>query len=251
MLEPSSFLDSRGMEVAHLPGAWPAKTAATAAGLRRRLKDLFAARHYDLVIAHRESLPVGPAWFERVLSGIGVPYVFDFDEAIYLPAASNANRRLAWLKGARKTAQVARHANLVLAGNEHLADWARRHTPRVVVVPTTVDTDVYRPVVRPVRTPLCVGWSGSPTTIVYLRLLERVLRELQQERGIRIRQQRERERIDGERCVAERDWQLECTAQRAPDRPSGLPSEAEPVDTPLITVPAGNAIWLAVRSRVS
>ena len=32
-----------------------------------------------------------------------------------------------------------------------------------------------------------MGWSGSPTTIAHLRLLEPVLRALQRERGIRIR----------------------------------------------------------------
>ncbi len=175
------------MDVVHSPGAWPAKAAATVAGVQRRLRDAIGARRYDLVVVHRESLPIGPAWFERALRGMGVPYAFDFDDAIYLPAASDANRRLAWLKGAVKTGRVIRDASLVLAGNEYLADWAHRHTTRVMVIPTTIDTEAYRPVARPTETPLCVGWSGSPTTIVHLRLLERVLRELQQERGIRIR----------------------------------------------------------------
>lgn len=205
-LEPSSFLDPRGMDVAYRPGAWAAKTVATAAGLRRRLHDVVAARRYDLVVVHRESLPLGPAWIERALSSAGVPYAFDFDDAIYLPAASDANRRYAWLKRAGKTAQAIRNASLVLAGNRHLADWARRHTKRVVVVPTTVDTDRYRPAVRPERTPLCIGWSGSRTTIVHLRLLDRVLRELQRERGVRIRViGDESYRIDGA-AVQALDW---------------------------------------------
>ncbi len=187
VLEPSSFLDARGLDVVHLPGSWPAKAAATAGGVRRRLKDALAARRYDLVLVHRESLPVGPAWFERLLQGTSVPYAFDFDDAIYLPAASEANRRLAWLKSAGKTARVIRGASLVLAGNQHLADWAQRHATEVVVIPTTVDTNLYRPVARPPQTPLCVGWSGSPPTIAHLRLIESVLRKLQHERGVRIR----------------------------------------------------------------
>lgn len=186
-LQPSSFLDAQGLDVVHLHGSWPAKAAALAAGIRRRLKDALAARRYDLVIVHRESLPIGPAWFERWLIRTGVPYVFDFDDAIYLPAASEANRRLAWLKSAGKTARVIRGASLVLAGNEHLANWARCHTPRVVVIPTTIDTGAYRAVARPTHSPLCVGWSGSRPTIAYLRLIAPVLRNLQRERGIRIR----------------------------------------------------------------
>jgi glycosyltransferase involved in cell wall biosynthesis len=153
----------------------------------RRLRDAFAARRYDLALVHRESLPIGPAWLERVLTRIDIPYVFDFDDAIYLPAASDANRRLAWLKSAGKTARAIRGASLVVAGNQHLADWARGHTNQVTVIPTTIDTHAYRPVARPAREQVCVGWSGSPTTIIHLRLIEQVLRELQRERDVRIR----------------------------------------------------------------
>jgi glycosyltransferase involved in cell wall biosynthesis len=116
-----------------------------------------------------------------------VPYAFDFDDAIYLPAASEANRRLAWLKGAGKARRVAAGASLVVAGNSHLAGWARRHARRVTVIPTTVDTERYQVRGRPVPDRVCVGWSGSPTTIVHLRLLEPVLARLQREEGIRIR----------------------------------------------------------------
>jgi glycosyltransferase involved in cell wall biosynthesis len=186
-LEPSTFLDGRAMDIVHADSAWTAKGAATFRGALRRLADTRAAKRYDLVLVHRESLPVGPAWLECTLRARGVPYAFDFDDAIYLRAASRANRRVSWLKAAGKTESVARHASLVLAGNDHLADWARRRTSRVVVVPTTIDTEIYRPRTHSPDGPICIGWSGSLSTIEHLRLLEPVLRELQRELGIRIR----------------------------------------------------------------
>src|SRR5205085_1471493 len=97
-LEPSSFLDDRGMDIAHKPGEWVPKTVTIAFGFMRRLSNTLAARQHDLVLIHRESTPVGPAWVESCLRAAGVPYVFDFDDAIYLPAASAANRRFAQLK---------------------------------------------------------------------------------------------------------------------------------------------------------
>lgn len=186
-LEPSSFLGSEGMEVAHLQGRWAAKAGVIARGLRRRLSDMVAARQYDLVLVHRESLPIGPAWFERTLARLGVPYAFDFDDAIFLPAASEANRRFARLKSPHKTEAAVRGARLVLAGNRYLADWAETYTPRVTVVPTTIDTGVYRAARSSNESPICVGWSGSSTTITHLRLLEPVLREIQRERGVELR----------------------------------------------------------------
>lgn len=175
------------MELIHAPRAWSAKLALLLRGVRRRLRDVRAARNFDLVLVHRESFPIGPAWVERLLRTMRVPYVFDFDDAIYLPAASEANRRLAWLKGAGKTKEVVAGASLVIAGNNHLAQWARRYARRVTVIPTTVDTERYQVRERPVSDGVCVGWSGSLTTIVHLRLLEPVLRRLQREEGIRIR----------------------------------------------------------------
>jgi glycosyltransferase involved in cell wall biosynthesis len=186
-LAPSPFLHDGDMELIHAPRAWSAKLALLVRGVRRRLRDVRAASDYDLVLIHRESFPVGPAWVERLLQKIGVPYIFDFDDAIYLPAASEANRRLAWLKGAGKARRVVAGASLVVAGNGHLAGWARRYSRQVTVIPTTVDTERYQVCERPVPERVCVGWSGSPTTIVHLRLLEPVLRTLQREEGIRIR----------------------------------------------------------------
>lgn len=76
---------------------------------------------------------------------------------------------------------------MVVAGSPHLAGWAREYARQVTVVPTTVDTDRYQVQERVASERICVGWTGSPTTIVHLRLLEPVLRALQRERGIRIR----------------------------------------------------------------
>lgn len=186
-LEPSSFLHDAALDVVHGGGAWLAKATATLAGASRRLRDALRARSYELVLVHRESSPLGPAWFERLLSNVGVPYAFDFDDAIYLPAASAGNRRLTGLKAAGKTKRVVGRAALVIAGNRHLAEWARRYNPRVDVVPTTIDTELYRPSARIAGERVCIGWSGSLSTIEHLKLLERVLRDLQRERGIRIK----------------------------------------------------------------
>lgn len=186
-LEPSTFLNDAGMDIIHGSGAWRVKASAVFAGAARRLRDVRRIRQYDLVLVHRESLPIGPAWPEWLIARAGVRYAFDFDDAVYLPATSAANRRLARFKGAGKTIGVVRGASLVLAGNGYLRDWASAYNPRVKVVPTTIDTDHYVPPIRRTDGPVRVGWSGSLSTIEHLKLLEPVLRELQQRSGIQIR----------------------------------------------------------------
>jgi glycosyltransferase involved in cell wall biosynthesis len=65
-----------------------------------------------------------------------------------------------------------------MAGNSFLAEYAGRYNGRVSVVPTTIDTDAYRPSTRaPNRTPV-IGWTGSRTTAPYLEIIRPALERL-------------------------------------------------------------------------
>lgn len=186
-VEVHPLLDPETAKILYRPGFFLQKAWFLVRGALARLQDLLRAGRYDLVFVHREAYPLGYPLIERALSAFGVPYLFDFDDAIYLTNVSAANRFIAPLKFARKTEEIVRHASLVVAGNEHLATWARAFTPRVTVIPTTIDTDLYRPHRAKEKDTLCVGWSGSVTTIEHLRPLSGVLREIQRQHGVRLR----------------------------------------------------------------
>jgi len=186
-IDVRSFLDPPAMKIFHKRGHLAGKMAAVIGGALRRLRDLVGAKRYDVVFVHREAFPLGYPILERLLAALGRPYVFDFDDAIFLTHTTSANRFIAPFKFARKTAEIVRHARLVIAGNTYLADWARRHQEQVTIIPTTIDTDLYRQRTTKTNGRLCVGWSGSVTTIAYFRTIEGVLRDLQREFGVRLR----------------------------------------------------------------
>ncbi len=72
--------------------------------------------------------------------------IYDFDDAIWHMDVSDGNRKLAMVEGSRKDRpRSSRLADLVIAGNEYLADHARRFNPKVEVIPTVIDTDRYVP----------------------------------------------------------------------------------------------------------
>jgi glycosyltransferase involved in cell wall biosynthesis len=148
-------------------------------GLGRRWRQLRRIGDYDIVFVQREALQLGTGWFERAVSRSRARLVFDFDDAIWLQNASAANRSLAWLKNPAKTAELISMADLVLAGNAYLADYARGFNRAVEVVPTTIDTDSY---VRGSQArsggTVCIGWSGSMTTMEHFKLMIPVLRRL-------------------------------------------------------------------------
>jgi glycosyltransferase involved in cell wall biosynthesis len=189
--EVSTLLEPGGPALLNEPGHLGSKIAVTARAALRRFRDVARRGSFDLVFIHREAFPLGFPLFERSLAALGTPYIFDLDDAIYLPAVGDASGGFSSLRYPAKTKSIARHARLVTAGNRHLADWALQHNDDVRVIPTTIDTELYRAPPSHDSTQegrsVCVGWSGSRTTIRYLAPLVPILRELQLERGIRIR----------------------------------------------------------------
>src|SRR4029450_12511073 len=117
---------------------------------------------------------------ERSIARGGVPIVYDFDDAIFLPSVSEANQAILFLKSTSKPAEIIRFSRHVMVGNEFLAQYARRYSQHVTVVPTAVDTTRFAP--RPAGSrppgPLGVGWIGSPTTFHYLESIAPLLKDL-------------------------------------------------------------------------
>lgn len=119
----------------------------------RRMHDVRAASAYDVVLLNRDLLGGRPE-YEDELFRRNPRVVFDFDDAIHL-GGNEAH-----------VAGICARAAWVTAGNETLADFARRHTDRVTVLPTVVDSDRYlvrRVHERPGR--VRVGWLGSDRSI--------------------------------------------------------------------------------------
>jgi glycosyltransferase involved in cell wall biosynthesis len=161
------------------PGRYVEKAAIFLLLSIRHIVSLWRASQYDVIFLYRELLPIGPAIIERLLAIRGrPPIVFDFDDAIFLPSVSEANRLIAALKVPHKVATIVRGSDRVVAGNDYLAGYARQFNSDVVVIPTSVDTERFVPRTDVDRTPArqpVIGWIGSPTTSTYLRLLQRVL----------------------------------------------------------------------------
>lgn len=182
------LLDDEAYRVLYREGHGLSKIAAVLKGLARRVGHLRTVREADIVLLYREAFFLGGPWLERAIFASGTPVVFDFDDAIWLPNVSAANRWIGWLKWGDKTRQLLPHCAVVLAGNDYLAEYARRFCDDVRILPTIVDTDVY---VCPERTKergeVTIGWTGSSTTVQYLDFLDPVLGQIQRESGVTIR----------------------------------------------------------------
>jgi glycosyltransferase involved in cell wall biosynthesis len=158
--------------------------AKVATAYAERIGQLLAAREASLYWVYVELLPYLPAAVER-LAAAGKRIVYDFDDAffhMYDQSGSRFVRRL--LSG--KHAALLRHAAACACGNAYLLDFAIRHCRKSIILPTVVDTTLYRP--RPSGSgQLTVGWIGSPSTWPSVWALLPLLKELVRSYGIRVR----------------------------------------------------------------
>jgi glycosyltransferase involved in cell wall biosynthesis len=181
-------LNAGDYEVVYGEGGYLRKGLIAGRGLARRVADVRRLRRFDIVFVQREALQLGTSWFEALAARARPRLVFDFDDAIWLQNVSKANRNLAWLKRPSKTSKLIDMADLVLAGNAYLADYARPLNPHVRIVPTTIDTDSYvRDSTVTKGSAVCIGWTGSITTIQHFALILPVFRRLKERYGDGVR----------------------------------------------------------------
>lgn len=132
-----------------------------------RCKDLLNADNYDFIFIQREAFMLGTPFFEKQLARSKAKIIFDFDDAIWLEQISSngPNNNLNFLKNPEKTSKIISVADIVVAGNEYLANYALPFNSEVRLIPTSVDTDRFRPNRENEKPLVCIGWSGSHSTI--------------------------------------------------------------------------------------
>lgn len=199
MLQYLPSLEQLGISVEHrplLPDAYVDAlfagrfySARMLAGLNyaRRVADSWRAETYDLDWVEGELLPFVPRWLEKTCLRRRRPFVVEYDDALFHRYGLSPNTIVRSMLGS-KISMVMREATCVIAGNEYLAEWARRAgAAGVEVIPTVVDPSRYKPVVHQERNRSVIGWIGTPVTQQYLRVLQGPLQNVCRRRNALLR----------------------------------------------------------------
>lgn len=133
---------------------------------RRRLGQLLRAWDADLIWIEKEALPWLPWFAEQALLPRHVPFIADYDDAVFHRYDLHRSGLVRWGLG-HKLDRLMAASSMVTAGNVYLADRAKAAGAlRVEIVPTVVDMNAYGP--RPSGTTDAIapviGWIGSPST---------------------------------------------------------------------------------------
>lgn len=155
----------------------------------QRAHHLRSLKQVDLIWMEYEALPYVPYWLEHWLMPSGVPYVVDFDDAVFHNYDLSPRPLVRRVLG-QKIDKVMANAAVVICGNGYLAQRARQAGAKSIeLVPTVVDASRYRVApcddYRSDDSPV-IGWIGSPSTQHYVLALKSVLEATHHQHGARL-----------------------------------------------------------------
>lgn len=180
-IEFHPFLSDSTWKSLYKNGSFFKKAFGIIGSFWRRFILLFYLRKADVIFIHREASMIGPPIFEWIIAKIlRKSYIYDFDDAIWLPNYSQSNARFHRLKAYWKVKKIAKWAKHVSVGNDFLKEWTEKYNTHVSVISTTID-------LKNVHTKKCnhqkdipvIGWTGTHTTLHYIDPIIPVLQELE------------------------------------------------------------------------
>jgi glycosyltransferase involved in cell wall biosynthesis len=143
---------------------------------------MFSLISYDYIFIHREITPIGPPFFEWLIAKVfRKKIIYDFDDAIWTTDRVDESWLLRSLKWRNKVKFICKNSDKVSCGNEYLAAFAKQFNTHVIYNPTTIDTSHLHNLefIKKRNKSLTIGWTGSHSTLKYLRDLEPVLQQIE------------------------------------------------------------------------
>ncbi len=175
------FLNDSTWKTLYQEGNTLKKIAGISGSFWRRFLLLFQLRRANHIYIHREAAQLGPPIFEWIIAKVlRRKFIYDFDDAIWLPNYSDTNARFQRLKSYWKVNYCMKWADKITAGNAYLANYAKQYNSNVQIIPTTIDTIHHHNRVSNQSTEKpTIGWTGTHTTMHYLEEILPIIIDLE------------------------------------------------------------------------
>ncbi|MBI2026602.1 MAG: glycosyltransferase family 4 protein [Deltaproteobacteria bacterium] len=183
----SPFMTRAFYKIAFQRGHILTKLFYTFCAYVRRFQDFIKYWDVDIIYIYREAQPFRFIFFEWMWKKIFKKKIlFDFDDAIYqLDPILRHQWLLNLIKKPSKVLKICSFSDIPIVGNRYLYEKIYPLNQNTRILQTVLDTDVFKPQLRKKKhgDPVCIGWSGSPTTTRHLKLLTFAFRKLKEKYG--------------------------------------------------------------------
>jgi len=181
------FMNVPFWNIAFKKGRLPLKIYHTVLAYFRRLLVLATIPRYTVVYIHLWCTPFGPPLYEWLACHLSGKMIYDIDDLVFLKEGDQGNNLAALLKGRNKPIFLMRHAQHVITCTPYLDAFVRKYNSHTTDISSTINTNTYLPVdTYDNDHVLTLGWSGSHSTVKYLRLLKDILLELRKQVRFRL-----------------------------------------------------------------
>ncbi|HFE1644838.1 TPA: glycosyltransferase, partial [Escherichia coli] len=154
--------------------------------IKRLVFVLFRVKKYDVVFIEKELFPYLPGIFEKLINISRVPYIVDYDDAIF----HNYDMQQSWFKKmmlSGKLKPLLSRAAYVTVGNRYLEELSRENGAKnVKIIPTVININRYHNQPTVLFDEIKIGWIGSPSTTKYLKIIWPVLEKLSSKKHIKL-----------------------------------------------------------------
>lgn len=155
-------------------------------GYASRVRALLGIGKYDLVWIESEVFPWLPNVLERILLPEKIPYILDFDDAVFHRYDMHPSAVVRKGLG-NKVDRLMRNAAVVVAGNEYIRERAlAAGAHRIEILPTVVDLSRYSSISVTPRAIPVIGWIGTPNTQPHLEVVSAALCELSRSHAFKV-----------------------------------------------------------------
>ncbi len=184
-----SFYNQSDWESLYVKGNFIQKFVRLSIAVFAQIVNCIVTLKDDYILIHRELLPIGPPVLEWVIAKIlRKKIIYDFDDAIWLTDKINESKIGKKIRWRSKVSSICKWSYKVSCGNKYLCIYAQQFNQNVILNPTTIDTkqlhnsDLYKiPIQKKAinQDVIIIGWTGSHSTLKYLKSIESVLVQLE------------------------------------------------------------------------
>lgn len=176
--------------------------------LIRLLPILILSKRYKIIFLQRTTFPFG---LEKLLKKVNENIIFDLDDAIFIPDTKEKGiiGRIKEHTKAIEVANILKVSKWAIVENEYIKTYALRYCPNVSLIPGPIDTERNFIKQKGENKEVTIGWIGSPSTSIYLNILDGVFKELNKRFDIKIKLiGAERYKLNGVK-ITNIDWSFE------------------------------------------
>ena len=125
-----------------------------------RIPGIVGSRKADLTWIERNFIP----GFETLIKTLKSPRVLDVDDSLWI----------SYLNSGYWTKIAAKNVDLIIAGNDYLANFYSDYCKKIEIVPTAIDCKRFKPGIVN-RSSFNIGWTGTSGNFKYLYMIENAI----------------------------------------------------------------------------